>query len=71
MKLFFETAQELFSNSLNKNNLSFDTNDFDVSFARGLSLEDGATTLTDFTASVIGSSLINLLKKTLIKKLKF
>ena len=31
-EIIFETAQELFSNSLNKNNLSFDTNDFDVSF---------------------------------------
>ena len=25
-----------------------DTNDFDISFARGLSLEDGAATLTAF-----------------------
>ena len=37
--------------------LSFDTNDFDISFARGLSLEDGAATLTDFTASIIGQEL--------------
>ena len=36
---------------------SFDTNDFDVSFARGLSLEDGVATLTDFTASIIGEEL--------------
>ena len=51
----------MFSNRQNKNTLSFDTNDFDVSFARGLSLEDGAATLTDFTARVIGSSLFSLL----------
>ena len=31
-----------------------DVNDFDVSFARGLSLEDGAATLTDFTGRIIG-----------------
>ena len=36
---------------------SFDTNDFDISFVRGLSLEDGVTTLTDFTASIIGEEL--------------
>ena len=63
-EIIFEQAQELFSNRQNKNTLSFDTNDFDVSFARGLSLEDGAATLTDFTARVIGSSLFSLLSNT-------
>ena len=42
---------------MSKEKRSFDTNDFDISFARGLSLEDGATTLTDFTAGVIGQEL--------------
>ena len=37
--------------------MSFDTNDFDISFARGLSFEDGATTLTRFTADIIYGSL--------------
>ena len=59
--IIFEQAQELFSNRPNQNNLSFDVNDFDVSFARGLSLEDGAATLTDFTASIIGTTLGSLL----------
>jgi anhydro-N-acetylmuramic acid kinase len=59
--IIFEQAQELFTNRLNQNTLSFDVNDFDVSFVRGLSLEDGATTLTDFTARVIGTSLSSLL----------
>ena len=59
--IIFEQAQELFINRPNQNTLSFDVNDFDVSFARGLSLEDGATTLTDFTARVIGSALFSLL----------
>jgi len=61
--IVFEQAQDLFSNRPNQNNLSFDVNDFDVSFARGLSLEDGATTLTDFTARVIGSALFSLLSE--------
>ena len=61
--IIFEQAQELFSNRLNHNALSFDVNDFDISFARGLSIEDGATTLTDFTASIIGTALHSLLSK--------
>ena len=59
--IIFEQAQELYENRPNQNTLSFDTNDFDISFARGLSLEDGAATLTDFTARVIGSALYSLL----------
>ena len=47
--------------------MSFDINDFDISFVRGLSLEDGVTTLTDFTASIISEelsySLFNLKEK--------
>jgi len=60
-EIIFEQAQELFSNRSNQNVLSFDVSDFDVSFVRGLSLKDGATTLTDFTASIIGSSLTSIL----------
>ena len=61
--IIFEQAQELFSNRSNQKKLSFDVNDFDVSFARGLSLEDGAATLTDFTARIIGTALFSLLSK--------
>ena len=32
---------------------SFDINDFDIAFVRGLSLEDGAATLTEYTAKII------------------
>ena len=56
-EIIFEQAQELYSNSESKDKRSFDTNDFDISFARGLSLEDGVATLTDFTASIIGQEL--------------
>ena len=56
-QIIFEQAQELYLNRIDKKKLSFDTNDFDISFARGLSLEDGVTTLTDFTASIIGQEL--------------
>ena len=63
-EIIFEQAQELYMNRNNKKQLSFDTNDFDISFARGLNLEDGAATLTDFTASIIGEEISQLLKET-------
>ena len=36
---------------------SFDTKDFDISFAKDLSLKDGASTLTDFTAELIAKGI--------------
>ena len=42
---------------------SLDIKDFDISFVRGLSLEDGASTLTKFTAEIIATSLAELLAK--------
>jgi len=62
-EIIFEQAQELFSNRKNQNSISLDVNDFDISFVRGLSLEDGANTLTDFTVSIISSALNSLLSK--------
>ena len=56
--IIFEQAQELYSNRVNKEKVSFDINDFDISFSRGLSLEDGATTLTEFTACIIAETLL-------------
>ena len=63
-EIIFEQAQELFSNKPNQNTFSYDVNDFDISFARGLSLEDGAATLTDFTASIIGETLTSILSNS-------
>ena len=61
-EIIFEQAQDLYSNRIDKDKASFDINDFDISFSRGLSLEDGAMTLTEFTASIIGESLLTLIK---------
>ena len=36
---------------------SLDIKDFDISFAKGLSLEDGTSTLADFTSSQISKAL--------------
>ena len=38
---------------------SLDINNFDISFARGLSLENGAATITDFTASILSSKFLD------------
>ena len=37
---------------------SLDINDFDISFVKGLSLENGTSTLTDFTATQIAKALV-------------
>ena len=53
----------------NKKILSFDIKDFNLSFIRGLSLEDGASTLTDFTAKIINNSLFDILSNLQEKKI--
>jgi anhydro-N-acetylmuramic acid kinase len=45
--------------SIKSDNLSFDVKDFDLNFVRGLSIKDGLSTLTDFTASLIYQSIID------------
>ena len=57
-EIILNQAIDNFDNIKN-NNLSFDVKDFDLNFVRGLSLEDGLSTLTDFTASLIYQSIID------------
>ena len=52
-------AIDNFDNIKDINKLSFDVKDFDLNFVRGLSLQDGLSTLTDFTASIIYQSILN------------
>ena len=47
----------------NKNILSYDTKDFDINFIRGLSLEDGAATVTEFTGTVLAEGIQRFLSK--------
>ena len=42
---------------------SYDINDFDLSFCKELSLEDGAATLAEITANTISGSIINFIEK--------
>ncbi|MDC1279853.1 anhydro-N-acetylmuramic acid kinase [Pelagibacteraceae bacterium] len=58
-EIILNQAIDNFDNIEKKNNLSFDIKDFDLSFVRGLSLKDGLSTLTDFTATIINQSIIN------------
>ena len=46
-----------------KNILSYDPKDFDINFLRGLSLEDGASTVTEFTAAVLEDRILDFISK--------
>ena len=58
-KIILNQAIANFEGIKKNNNLSFDVKDFDLNFVRGLSLEDGISTLTDFTSTIIYQSIIN------------
>ncbi len=60
-KLILNQALDNFESRINDKIFSFDINDFSIGFVRGLNLEDGAATLTDFTAEIIGTRLLNFL----------
>ena len=69
-EIILEQALETHENNFQKkNNISLDTNDFDISFVRGLNLEDGAATLTAFTAKIISSKNKLPFKTSMIKKI--
>ena len=63
-ELILNQALENFENITNKKKLSFDVKDFSLGFVRGLSLEDGTATLTDFTGRIIGARLSQFLSET-------
>ena len=68
-EIILNQATENFEN-INKNkNLSFDIKDFDLSFVRGLSYEDGLSTLTKFTSEIICDSIIKNVKKDKTNKI--
>ena len=63
-QLILNQALDNFENTFNKKILSFDIKDFSLGFVRGLNLEDGAATLTDFTGRIIGEGIYNFLSET-------
>ena len=60
--LILNQALDNFENRINQSSTSFDIKDFSLGFVRGLSIEDGAATLTDFTGRIIEAGLLNYLK---------
>ena len=62
-ELILNQALDNFGNRINQNVLSFDTKDFSLGFVRGLNLEDGAATLTDFTGRIIEAGLFSFLSQ--------
>ncbi len=67
-EIILESIQELYFNKL-KIGKSLDTKDYDISFARGLSFEDGAATITELTARIISEYLFNFFKDIKFKKI--
>ena len=61
--LILNQALDNFDSRPNQKTLSFDTTDFSLAFVRGLNLEDGAATLTDFTGRIIGTGLLSFLSE--------
>ena len=61
--IILNQALDNFDNRVDQNTSSFDTKDFSLGFVRGLNLEDGAATLTEFTANIIVSELFSFLSK--------
>ena len=58
-KIILNQSLENFYESDISKKRSYDIKDFDLSFVRGLSLEDGAATLTEFTASILSTKKID------------
>ena len=52
--------ENVFNSSYIDKNQSYDIKDFDISCFRGLSVEDGAATLTDLTAKIISDQINNI-----------
>ena len=69
-QIILNQAIDNFDSINNINSLSFDVKDFDLNFVRGLTLEDGLSTLIDFTATIVCQSIvdaINIDKDTELK----
>jgi len=61
-EVILNQAIDNFDNISYQKKLSFDIKDFDLNFVKGLSYEDGLSTLVDFTAIIIYQSILNSIK---------
>ena len=58
-KFILEQSLDNFYNNIINKKKSLDVSDFDISFARGLSLENGAATITEFTADILSKKILH------------
>ena len=58
-KIILDQSLKNFYNKKISQKKSFDTKDFDLSFFKNLSLEDGAATLIEFTAEICSKKILN------------
>jgi len=68
-EVILNQAIDNFDNISNQKKLSFDIKDFDLSFVKGLSYENGLSTLVDFTAVIIYQSILKSIKMIKNEKL--
>jgi len=61
-EVILNQAIDNFDNISNQKKLSFDIKDFDLGFVKGLSYEDGLSTLVDFAAIIIHQSILKSIK---------
>ncbi len=52
-KILLDQSLDIYFNNKINSKRSYDINDFDISVFRGLNLEDGAATITEYTAEII------------------
>ncbi len=57
-KIILDQALDNFNNNIS-NKKSYDPKDFDLAFVRGLSLEDGAATLTEYTSEILSKKILD------------
>ena len=58
-KFILEQSLDNFYHNNTSKKKSLDTNDFDISFARDLSLENGAATIAEFTAVILSKKILD------------
>ena len=68
--LILNQALDNFYNKTNQISSSFDIKDFSLGFVRGLSIEDGTATLTEFTGKIIKAGLLSYYSDTKNKTLR-
>ena len=57
-QIILNQSLDIYFNNKISENRSFDVKDFDISFVKGLSIEDGAATLTEYTSEILSKKIL-------------